>query len=220
MMKPEKEVREIPNIDGRPMIGAAMLDSESISFLEILIERSGFINRLLMRIFLSIDKAGMERWYLRLRLTGRRKNNIARKLSLASYWSIRVVERLCAIYIGGSLTAGEQKTFGRICGMESYLLSRYNSLIFGTLTGAIFISSGDFARWLGGFESVFSASLSLSSFLLYSFGVVSMAVDAFRLIDSFARKRSHMPIGLFPLIINSTTFIKMFVETAHKKSGK
>ena len=219
-MKPAKEVTDIPNIGGRPMIGAAMLDSESIVFLEHLIERSGFINRLLMRVFLSIDKVGLERWYLRLRLTGSRKDSISRKLKLAAYWIIRTIERLCAIYIGGSLTAGEQETFGRICGMEGYLLSRYNSMFFGTLTGALFISSGDLTRWLGEFESAFSTSLSLSSFLLYSFGVVSMAVDIFRLADSFTRKRSHMPIGFFPLIINSTTFIKQIAEAARIKKEK
>ena len=219
-MKPAKEETDIPNIAGRPMIGAAMLDSESIVFLEILIERSGFINRVLMRIFLSIDKVGLERWCLRLQLLGGRKDSLSRKFKLAAYWSIRSIERLCAIYIGGSLTAGEQKTFGRICGMDDYLLSRYNSMIFGTLTGALFISSGDFTRWLGEFESAFSASLSISSFLLYSFGVVSLAVDIFRLADSFARKRAHMPIGFFPLLINSTTFTKQVTEAARKKREK
>lgn len=182
---------------------------EEREFLDELINRSGLINRAIMRLYLLVDVRGLDRWYAHIqRLRGRRLH----RLELFSYWPLRVLERLSAIYIGGSLTADEQRTFGLICRMEDYELSRYNALIFGTLAGALFFSSGNFANWLGGFSGIFSGTLSLTSLLLYSIGVLSLAIDIFRVVDSLVRKRAHMPFGVFPLVINSTTFLKRLTD--------
>ncbi len=186
-------------------------EAEQREFLDELIARSGIINRMIMRFYLSIDIRGLERWYVHIqRLKGRRIWR--RRLHLLSYWPLRALERSSAVYIGGSLTAKEQDTFGRICKIADYRLSRYNSIIFGTLHGLAFFLSGKFTSWLGSFGTIFDVSMDLTALFLYSFGLVSVAVDIFRAVDSYARKKPHMPLGLFPLVINSTTFLKWLIE--------
>ena len=184
---------------------------EQREFLDKLIARSGIINRMIMRFYLNIDIRGLERWYAHIqRLKGKRIWR--RRLYLLSYWPLRALERSSAVCIGGSLTAQEQDTFGRICKIAGYRLSRYNSIIFGTLTGLIFFFSGKFSSWLGSFGTIFDTSMDLTALLLYSLGLASVMVDIFRAVDSYARKKPHMPLGLFPLVINSTTFLKRLVE--------
>ncbi len=184
-----------------------MADDERL-FVENLIERSGLINRAIMRFYLGIDTRGLDRWRAYIARTSGRK----RLLNLLSYWPVRALERISAVYVGGSLTAMEQRTFGRICRIEDYLLSRYNSVFFGSIAGALFFTSGDFTLWLSTVASLLDTPLSLTSALLYTMGVISVGVDCWRLIDSFARRRAHMPFGFFPLIINSTTLVKQWAE--------
>jgi len=198
-------------LGGGPAEEAGGSVCEEQKILDNLIARSGVINRVIMRFYRNIDIRGLERWYAHIqRLRGRRIWR--RRLNLLSYWPIRAIERISAVYIGGSLTAGEQGTFGRICGIADYKLSRYNSIFFGSLAGAMFFGSGKFSSWLGSFGTVFDVPLDLTSLLLYSIGLASVLVDLFRAVDSFARKKPHMPLGLFPLIINSTTFLKRLLE--------
>lgn len=184
-----------------------LADDERL-FIEKLIERSGLINRTIMRLYLGIDTRGLDRWRAYIdRSVGRK-----RLLNLLSYWPVRALERISAVYVGGSLTAGEQRTFGRIAGIEDYRLSRYNSVFFGSIAGVLFFTSGDFTLWLSTMASTLDTPLSLTTVLLYTMGVVSVGVDSWRLIDSFARRRAHMPFGFFPLIINSTTLFKRWAE--------
>ncbi len=181
---------------------------EERAFLDSLIARSGVINRVIMRLYLDIDILGLDRWHAYIqRLKGKK-----RWVNLLSYWPLRIIEKFSAIYVGGSLTSAEQETFGRICRVRAYKLSRWNSIIFGTFTGIIFFTSGEFTSWLSGFQTIFDIPLELTAFLLYSIGVVSVLVDIFRAIDSFARKKAHMPFGFFPFIINSTTFLKRITD--------
>ncbi len=202
---------EPPNSAGRLPERASDLSGEQQEFLDELIARSGIINRVIMRFYRNIDIRGLERWYAHIqRLRGRRIWR--RRLNLLSYWPIRVVERISAVYIGGSLTAQEQYTFSRICKIRDYKLSRYNATIFGALTGITFFGSGKFTSWLSDFGTIFDVPLDVTAFFLYSFGVASVAVDIFRAIDSFARRKPHMPLGFFPLAINSTTFLKNLIE--------
>lgn len=184
------------------------LGEEEREFLDSLIARSGLINRLIMRLYLDIDILGLDRWYAYIqRLKGKK-----RWVNLLSYWPLRIIERISAVYVGGSLTSAEQETFGRICRVKSYKLSRWNAIIFGAIAGTVFFTSGEFTLWLSGFKTIFDTSLGLTSFLLYSFGVVSVSVDIWRAVDSFARQRAHMPFGVFPLVINSTTFLKRITD--------
>ena len=203
---------EVPsNSAGRSPEEPSCLAGEQQEFLDKLIARSGIINRVIMRFYRNIDIRGLERWYAHIRrLRGRRIWR--RRLNLLSYWPIRVIERISAVYIGGSLTAREQYTFGRICKISDYKLSRYNSTIFGALTGITFFSSGKFTSWLSNFDTIFDVPLDITTLFLYSFGAASIAVDIFRAIDSFARRKPHMPLGFFPLAINSTTFLKNLIE--------
>ncbi|MEA1996484.1 MAG: hypothetical protein U9N45_02555 [Gemmatimonadota bacterium] len=188
--------------------GAREFSREQREFLDSLIARSGLINRLIMRLYLDIDILGLDRWYAYIqRLRGRK-----RLANLLSYWPLRFVERVSAFYVGGSLTAAEQKTFGCICRITDYKLTRYNAMVFGSATGFMFFSSGRFTAWLGSLDTIFNTSLDITSFFLYSVGVVSVAVDLFRVIDSYLRKRAHMPFGFFPFAINSTTFFKHLFE--------
>ena len=184
------------------------LSEQEREFLDSLISRSGVINRLIMRLYLDIDILGLDRWYAYIRRLKGKK----RWVNLLSYWPLRIIERVSAIYVGGSLTGAEQETFGRICHIRAFELSRWNALVFGTLTGIFFFTSGDFAFWLSSFETIFDTSLGLTSWLLYSVGVVSISVDIWRVIDSFTRKKGHMPFGFFPLVINSTTFLKRITD--------
>jgi hypothetical protein len=185
-----------------------ILADEERLFIENLIERSGLINRAIMRFYLGIDTRGLDRWQAYIcRLSGRK-----RLLNLISYWPLRALERVSAVYFGGSLTSSEQLTFGRIAGIEAYLLSRYNAAFFGSTAGVLFFCSGNFTLWLSTMANVLDTPLSLTSVLLYTMGVVSVGVDCWRLIDSFARRRAHMPFGFFPLLINSTTIIKQWAE--------
>lgn len=184
------------------------LSEEDREFLDSLIDRSGLINRLIMRLYLDIDILGLDRWYAYIqRLKGKK-----RLINQLSYWPVRILERISALYVGGSLTAAEQKTFGRICRLDDYKLSRYNALIFGSITGFFFISSGKFTSWLGTFGTIFDTPLGLTSSFLYTWGAVSLAVDIFRAVDSYIRRKSHMPFGLFPFVINSTTFLKRLLD--------
>ena len=185
--------------------------NEQKEFLDYLISRSGIINRLIMRFYRSIDIQGLERWYAHIQyLKGRRP--WAWRLELLSYWPIRAIERMSAVFIGGSLTAAEQFTFGRICKIKDYELTRYNSIFYGSLTGIAFFYSGKFSFWLGSFGTFLDMPFDLTALSLYSIGLVSVLVDIFRAIDSFARRKAHMPFGFFPWFINSTTFIKRLME--------
>ena len=189
-----------------------LADDERL-FIENLIERSGLINRVIMRLYLGIDTRGLDRWQAYIcRLSGRK-----RMLNLISYWPLRAMERVSAVYFGGSLTSSEQHTFGRIAGIKAHKLSRYNAAFFGSIAGVLFFSSGDFTLWLSTMTNVLDAPLSMTSLLLYSMGVVSVGVDCWRLIDSFARRRAHMPFGFFPFVINSTTLIKQWVENIQSR---
>jgi hypothetical protein len=188
---------------------------EEREFLVSLIARSGLINRLIMNFYLKLDVRGLDRWAHQIqRMKGSR-----RRVHLYSYWPARILERISAYYIGGSLTAAEQRTFGLICRIEDYKLTRYNALFFGSLTGALFISSGKFVSWLGGLQTVLEAPLNLTSALLYAEGVISILVDIYRVIDSYARRRPHMPFGIFPLAINSTTFLKRLADRLRGRSA-
>ncbi len=190
-----------------------ILADEERLFIENLIERSGLINRVIMRFYLGIDTRGLDRWQAYIcRLSGRK-----RLLNLISYWPVRALERISAVYFGGSLTAGEQLTFGRIAGIKAYRLSRYNAAFFGSIAGVLFFSSGDLTLWLSTMANVLDTPLSMTSMLLYTMGTVSVGVDCWRLIDSFARRRAHMPFGFMPLAINSTTLIKQWVELFHSR---
>ena len=184
-----------------------LADDERL-FIDSLIARSGLINRVIMRFYLSIDRRGLDRWQAYIERAKGRK----RLINLLSYWPVRALERASAVYVGGSLTSREQDTFGRIAGIEAYKLSRYNSAFFGSIAGVLFFTSGDFTLWLSTMASILDAPLSMTTVMLYSMGTVSVGVDVWRLIDSFARRRAHMPFGFFPLIINSTTLIKRWAE--------
>ena len=188
------------------------LGQQEREFLDSLIARSGVINRLIMRLYLDIDILGLDRWYAYIqRLKGKK-----RRVNLLSYWPLRIIERISAVYVGGSLTRAEQETFGRICRIRAFKLSRWNAITFGSLTGILFFTSGEFTLWLSSFESIFDTSLGLTSWLLYSLGVVSVSVDLWRAIDSFARQKAHMPFGIFPLVINSTTFLTRIIDRLRK----
>ncbi|MBN2290204.1 MAG: hypothetical protein JXQ83_12795 [Candidatus Glassbacteria bacterium] len=201
-----------PGFDGRPGVsGPPGAGDEQREFLDDLIASSGIINRLIMRFYRSIDIRGLERWYAHIqRLNHRRLWR--KRLNLLSYWPLRVLERVSAVYIGGSLTASEQYTFGRICKIRDYELSRYNAVFFGSLAGVTYFCSGRFTSWLGSFGTVFDMPLDLTTLFLYGIGAASVVVDLFRAVDSFIRRRAHMPLGFFPLAINSTTFLKRLLE--------
>ncbi|HLA39580.1 MAG TPA: hypothetical protein VJ417_06275 [Candidatus Glassbacteria bacterium] len=183
-------------------------DQAEKAFLDELISRSGLINRIIMRIYLGIDVRGLDRWRAYIRRTHGRQ----RLINLVSYWPLRIIERITVFFIGGSLTAAEQATFGRIAGVSDYKLSRYNAMVFGTGTAVLFFTYGEFTLWLSSLGTMFDTPLGFTSFLFYSIGVVSFSVDIWRMIDSYARKRAHMPFGFFPFIINSTTFAKRLSE--------
>jgi len=202
-------------VNGKPDVCGCLkrFDRAEREFLDELISRSGLINRIIMRIYLGIDVRWLDRWYGYIQRTRGRR----RRLFLLSYWPLRIIERISVFFIGGSLTAAEQRTFGRIAGVSAYKLSRYNALVFGSATGALFLSSGKFTLWLSSLGTVFDTSLGFTSFLLYSVGVISISVDIWRVIDSFARKRAHMPFGLFPFVINSTTFAKRLAESLRSR---
>ncbi len=181
---------------------------ENRQLLEALIARSGLINRAIMHLYLRIDLLGLDRWY---ELIGRMRGR-KRLANQISYWPLRVLERLSALYIGGSLTAGEQATFGRICHLRDYQLSRINALLFGLPAGIAFFISGKFTVWIGSFTGILSGGFDLMALAFYSVGAISLVVDLFRVVDGFARRRAHMPFGLSPLLLNSTTFLKHIAE--------
>jgi hypothetical protein len=185
----------------------ALADDERL-FIESLIERSGWINRVIMRLYLGIDTRGFDRWHEYISHTHGGK----RRLNQLSYWPLRALERASAVYVGGSLTSAEQRTFGSISGIPDYKLTRYNAGFFGTVSAILFFSSGEFTLWLSNLSGTLDTPLSLTSLTLYLLGIVSAVVDAWRFVDSFVRRRAHMPFGLFPLVINSTTLLKHWCE--------
>lgn len=182
-------------------------------FIEKLIARSGFINRAIMRIYQAVDVRGLERWRAKIE----RQEGRLRRLNLYTYWSMKALERLSAVYIGGLLTAREQRTFGMVCGLRDYRMSRYHALVFGSLTGALYFSSGSFAFWMGGRSDRLGEPWDLTAACLFGMGAFSISMDLFRVVDSFVRKKAHMPLGVVSLLLNSPSIVKHYIGILRRK---
>ncbi len=133
--------------------------------------------------------------------------------------TIRIFRRLGAIvliiftfYVGGSLTRSDQHTLARLRGMPSgdaYRLTLFNAIFFGIPCAFNYFLLGEGFRLLSTVNSLVELPALLTKNLLFSIGLISLAVDLFRMTDAAWRRRCWAPFGLMPFVINFPTYLKM-----------
>jgi hypothetical protein len=124
-----------------------------------------------------------------------------------------------AYYIGGSLTRRDQQTFARLSGMNgnAYKLTLYNAVFCGIPCAVGYFLLGEGFGLLRGVHSLAEIPSLIAQHTSLALGLLSLAVDIFRMIDSFFNRRCWAPLGIFPMIINLPTYLKQIA--AYIRSG-
>jgi len=179
--------------------------------IDYLISRSGVVGRQILRL---------ARWLL---LT----NGVTEKQphGLTGFWQqqirhnrlliIRVLSGFMVAfytyYIGGSLTRSDQQTFAKLNGMDgnAYRLTLYNALFCGIPSALGYFLLGEGFSLLKGIHSLAELPSLIAQRTSLAMGLLSLAVDIFRMIDSAWHRRCWAPLGIFPLIINLPTYLKL-----------
>lgn len=187
--------------------------NQTLESYDYLIARSGIVGRQILKL-----ARGM--------LAG---NGIAaeKKHGLAGFWQQQIRHnRLMIIrgfsclvitfytyYIGGSLTRRDQQTFARLNGMNgnAYKLTLYNAIFCGIPCAVGYFLLGEGFGLLKGIHSLAELPSLIAQHTSLALGLLSLAVDIFRMVDSFWNRRSWAPLGVFPLIINLPTYIKQIL---------
>lgn len=178
--------------------------------IDYLISRSGIVGRQILRL---------ARWLLL-------NNGAPEKQShgLTGFWQQRIRHnRLMIIralsgfmiafytyYIGGSLTRSDQQTFAKLNGMDGnvYRLTLYNALFCGIPSAMGYFLLGEGFSLLKGIHSLTELPSLIAQRTSLAMGLLSLAVDIFRMIDSAWHRRCWAPLGVFPIIINLPTYLK------------
>jgi hypothetical protein len=186
--------------------GVCNMDAAAPHLLDYLIKNSGLFSRQILKL--------ARRLYLLPTLAGAGRRNTA---------TARVVRGLSAAivfvftyYIGGSLTRSDQHTLARLKGMpggHAYRLTLFNALCFGIPCAFNYFLLGEGFRLLSTVDGLVELPALLTRDLLFSIGLISLAVDLFRMTDAAWHRRCWAPFGLMPLVINLPTYIKM----AHRR---
>ncbi|MEW6671171.1 MAG: hypothetical protein AB1427_05670 [Thermodesulfobacteriota bacterium] len=179
--------------------------------IDYLISRSGFVGRQLLKL---------ARWLLM-------NNGTAVKSShgLTGFWQqqirhnrLRIIRALSGFmivfytyYIGGSLTRSDQQTFAKLNGMDgnAYRLTLYNACFCGIPTAMGYFLLGEGFSLLKGLHSLAELPSLIAQQTSLGMGILSLAVDIFRMIDSAWHRRCWAPLGMFPLLINLPTYLKL-----------
>ena len=114
-------------------------------------------------------------------------------------------------YIGGSLTRSDQQTFAKLnkMGANAYRLTLYNALFCGIPTAMGYFLLGEGFSLLKGLHSLAELPSLIAQRTSLGLGLLSLAVDIFRMIDSAWHRRCWAPLGVFPFIINLPTYLKL-----------
>jgi len=179
--------------------------------IDYLIGRSGIVGRQILKL---------ARWLLFVQPVPQK-----RRQGLAGFWQIqirhnrrRIVRGLSravmvfyTYYIGGSLTRSDQKTFAKLNGMDgkAYRLTLYNALFCGLPCAAGYFLLGEGFSLLSGIHSLAELPSLIARRTSLALGLLSLAVDIFRMIDAAWHRRCWAPLGVFPMIINLPTYLKL-----------
>lgn len=114
-------------------------------------------------------------------------------------------------YIGGSLTRSDQQTFAKLNGMDgnAYRLTLYNALFCGIPSALSYFLIGEGFNLLKGLHSLAELPSLIAQRTSLAMGLLSLFVDIFRMIDSAWHRRCWAPLGVFPLVINLPTYLKL-----------
>jgi len=175
-----------------------------------LIARSGIISRQILKLYRFMRETGSRQVAAR-RMGGlwRREAQIRRVLSAVGI--TKLADLLYTYYLGGSLTRQDQLTFARIHGMadRAYLLTGVNALACGIPTALCYFLVGEGFSLLSRLHSYTQLPALLISHTSLWIGMVSLAVDMFRAVDSFWHRRCWAPFGMLPFAINLPTYLKI-----------
>jgi hypothetical protein len=148
---------------------------------------------------------------------------------LSHFYINTLADFLYTYYLGGSLTRRDQYTFARIHEMEdrAHRLTGINALFFGIPTAALYFLAGEGFQILSRANAFTEWPALLAGNTSLAIGAVSLAVDLFRVLDAFLKKRCWAPFGVLPFVINLPTYMKRaFVaptarkdHASHRKSG-
>ena len=179
--------------------------------IDYLISRSGIIGRQILKL---------ARWMLTDNSEPEKQPH-----GLSGFWQQRIRHnRLLIIralsgfmiafytyYIGGSLTRSDQQTFAKLNGMDgnAYRLTLYNALFCGIPSAMGYFLLGEGFSLLKGIHSLAELPALIARRTSLAMGLLSLAVDIFRMIDSAWHRRCWAPLGVFPIIINLPTYLKL-----------
>jgi hypothetical protein len=203
------------------MIGAARMDSsaQNDATVDQLIARSGIISRQILKLYRFMRQTGSTQVAShRMGRLWSREEQIRR--FLAAVGISKLADLLYTYYLGGSLTRQDQLTFARIHGMaeQAYLLTGVNALACGIPTALCYFLAGEGFSLLSRLHSYTELPALLASHTSLWIGMVSLAVDGFRAVDSFWHRRCWAPFGMLPFAINLPTYLK--IGTARLKTRK
>ena len=178
-----------------------------------LIARSGIISRQILKLYRFMRETGSTQVAPhRMGRLWSREEQIRR--FLAAVGISKLADLLYTYYLGGSLTRQDQLTFARIHGMaeRAYLLTGVNALACGIPTAMCYFLAGEGFSLLSRLHSYTELPALLASHTSLWIGMVSLAVDLFRAVDSFWHRRCWAPFGMLPFAINLPTYLKIGVR--------
>ena len=175
-----------------------------------LIARSGIVSRQILKLYRFVRESGSRP--IASHTKGKlwiRQEQIRRLLSAIGI--SRLADLLYTYYLGGSLTRQDQLTFARIHGMadRAYLLTGVNALACGIPTALCYFLAGEGFGLLSRLHSYTELPALLASHTSLWIGMLSLAVDMFRAVDSFWHRRCWAPLGMLPFAINLPTYLKI-----------
>jgi hypothetical protein len=184
---------------------ACNMDADSQHLLDYLIRNSGLFSR-------QILKLARRLYLMQQTVAGQRNSPLMRSIR----WLGAAILFVFTYYVGGSLTRSDQHTLARMKGMPSghaYRLTLYNAVFFGIPCAFNYFLLGEGFRLLSTVNSLVELPALLTKNLLFSIGLISLAVDLFRMADAAWHRRCWAPFGLMPFIINFPTYLKI----AHRR---
>jgi len=199
----------------------AKCDFQNNAAVDALIARTGIISRQILKFYRYMRKTGSG---TNPSSRTSRMRHIQLKIHrFLSFFRINTLaDILYTYYLGGSLTGRDQYTFARIHEMEhrAYLLTGVNALIFGIPTAALYFLAGEGFQILSRAHSLTELPALFAGNASLGIGAVSLAVDLFRAVDAFWKKRCWAPFGVLPFIINLPTYMKFaFAAPDARKKG-
>jgi hypothetical protein len=205
------------------IIGTAVMDCSARhdATVEQLIARSGIISRQILKLYRFMRQSGSTEtashgvgnlWL--------RQDKVRRTLS--GIGISKLADLLYTYYLGGSLTRQDQLTFARIHGLanRAYLLTGVNALACGIPTAMTYFLVGEGFSLLSRLHSYTELPALLVSHTSLWIGVVSLAVDLFRAVDSFWHRRCWAPFGILPFAINLPTYLKIGARKLQTKKAR